>query len=163
MKKAFSLLLIGVVAVSMFSFIRPNCVDAAGELQYMQVIIDRSTLLDRSTHLENGYFKFAFFDENIKEISGGIRSIEFYTKDPGRRDQRIELPAKAKRLMVEVLTPTIAGQKKRTQSTITALIHNVYRRRGQDGPIIKITICPEKVDMENNPNDCIAWKYDVKR
>lgn len=161
MKKAFSLLLIGVVTVSMFSFIRPNCVDAAGERQYMQVIIERSMLLD-GVSKEDGYFTFVFFDENENEISGGIRTIRFYTTDVSRKNQIIELPETAKSLTVKVLNPTIVGQKKRIQATLKALIHNVHRRK-QDGPIIKITIYPKAVDMDSNPNDCTVLKHDIER
>lgn len=153
MKKAFSLLLIGVVTVSMFSFIRPNCVDAAGKLQCMKVIIDRSMLSDGASK-EDGYFTFVFFDKNKNEIGGGIRTIRFYTTDVNRKNQIIELPETAKSLTVKILNPTIVGQKKRIQTTVTALIHNVYKSAERDCPFIEINIYPTAVNMVSNPYDC---------
>lgn len=81
MKKLLSLLLVGVVAVSMFGFIRPNHVNAA-EVNNDK-IFERVDIKSYLRYTKNIYCE-------ISNNGKGINKLEFSPKQPGRFSSRFE-------------------------------------------------------------------------
>ena len=81
MKKLLSLLLVGVVAVSMFGFIRPNRVNAA-EVNNDK-IFERVDIKSYLRYTKNIYCE-------ISNNGKGINKLKFSPKQPGRFSSRFE-------------------------------------------------------------------------
>ena len=94
MKKLFSLLLVGVIAVSMFSFVAPNSVDAAEAKPskgtvYLKQNAKWSLILD-------GYYFVYFYDASGKLISNPATRIFV------KHDARYPIPENATSVVVKV-------------------------------------------------------------
>ena len=119
LKKTFSLLLIGVVTVSMFSFTTPNRVDAVGT-PFILLRIGKGELFSNIDHKKDGYVICKFFDRDGKRFDERGGAISFKSGD---NEQRIDLPSNTKKIEVEAFTPTITNPPnlKRFKATFTVL------------------------------------------
>ena len=169
MKKAFSLLLVGVVTVSMFSFIRPNHVDAIGgcKTPYIE-ITTLEPLLFTDKIEEGGFLFFGFFDKKGKQFGGGIRPIKIYMEES--KTFQYYLSDNAEKMEIEVLHPKIYKlvnnkkvYRKRPKTTFTAVRHDVRRSKNEEEPFIRIYINPDKIHVIGNPNNCSIYDLTVER
>ena len=148
-KKAFSLLLVSVVAVSMFSFITPNRVDAKVELSkdYVYVFFKE---LDQGIK-KPGYYTIKFFYPNGKLITEIRRTIE-YDNGEHKQKEKIYLPFWTAKIKFEAVTPKMKG-KKQTKATFTA-IPNVPRSNVRpERKILSIGIISNRIGIMVNKND----------
>ena len=96
-KKMFSLLLVGVVAVSMFGFIAPNRVDAAEANAF------RGSVLVKTEYSKNAYIISSTVE--FLNASGETIKIPRHKHLDGRKSEHVEykIPADAKKVKVNVM------------------------------------------------------------
>ena len=114
-KKAFSLLLVSVVAVSMFSFITPNRVDAKVELSKDYVYVFFRDLKG----VKPGYYTITFLDIDGNPLVGSRRTIE-YNSDEHKQKEKIYLPLWTTKIEFEAVTHCRA-KGKQIKTTFTAI------------------------------------------
>lgn len=117
-KKAFSLLLVSVVAVSMFSFITPNRVDAKVQLSnnYVRIV---DTLFDENANAKPGYYTIEFFDIDGNPLVGSRRPIEYHGDVPWR-EEKFYLPLWTAKIEFEAVTAKVRNFRQ-TKTTFTAM------------------------------------------
>ena len=161
LKKTFSLLLIGVVTVSMFSFTTPNRVDAVGT-PFIVLKIEKDKRFTNIAHKKDGYVICKFFDRDGKCFDKDGGDINFKLGD---NVQRIDLPSNTKKIEVEAFTPTITNPPnlKRFKATFTVLpYHNIWHLPN-DKTFLEILISPTAVSMNHSSDHCIIKNYHAER
>ena len=103
-KKMLSLLLVGVVTVSMFSFITPNRVDAEVKfLRYFVHVVAKAP----GRGGQDGYYNISFFDKKEEPIIGSIKPVGFGSV----KEEDFYVPRGAATMKFEALSPRAPGCK----------------------------------------------------
>lgn len=161
MKKAFSLLLVGAVTVSMFSFITPNRVNAVADLDrikagpipfYITVNIGPYTRQYRNTTCE-----VAFFDED-----GECTNIHFLS-DPERHMTMETVTLNLRRDTRRIVVKMVWKDGRRTlESGITAditYVFSIYRRIPKSEILNIHTIDECRLSFRSKKEFCTVTPY----
>lgn len=132
-KKLFSLLLVGVVVISMISSIKPNCVDAAET----NVIDSETIFILYSPDSGPSYFAFSilsFYD--LKENSlGNPRNIKLGGRRPLRK--KVAIPKATQKIIIET---NIMTDKMESSNSVSTFERSEEKICGKDGPPIQVEI-----------------------
>lgn len=138
-KKAFSLLLVSVVAVSMFSFITPNRVDAKVELSDSYVQVD-DILFAHDADAKPGYYTIKFFGIDGKLLAESSKFIKYNDKDNEKwQKEKYYLPLWTTKIEFKAITPK-ARNYKQTMVDFTAIPDLPRSNAGPEKIILSIEI-----------------------
>ena len=116
-RKAFSLLLVSVVAVSMFSFITPNRVDAEVYFSNDYIGVSSSSLFIDVVGAKPGYCAIKFFYPNGNLIAESRKSIKC---SHDSREEKFYVPLWTAKIEFEAVTMKTKNSRQ-TKTTFTAI------------------------------------------
>lgn len=131
-KKLFSLLLVGVVAISMISSIKPNCVDAAETNDRDS----KTVFISYSPDPGSSYFAFTILDfYDLKNNSLGT----YNTNLGGHRllRKKFAIPKATQKIIIET---NIMTDKMESSNSVSTFERSEEEICGKDGPPIQVEI-----------------------